>query len=105
MKSIAIDLDDTLSLLGIDWIKAYNDMYGDTLQHEDITDWAIDTFVKPECGKAIYDLLTPHLFRTAEVRPFAQEVTKWLSEFYDIKIVTALKGVPLCHKGEVYQAK
>jgi 5'(3')-deoxyribonucleotidase len=105
MKSIALDLDDTISTLGIDWIKAYNDLYGDNICRENINDWAIDRFVKPECGKAIYDLLTPHLFRTAGVQPDAQRVTCWLLLHYDIKIVTALKGVPANQQAFVYEAK
>lgn len=89
-KSIGIDLDSTLNNLLPFWIDLYNEKYNDNLNPNSIIRWDTHEFVKPECGLAVYDLLdTPNLFYDLDVIPYAQEVTQWLSERYDLYIVTA----------------
>lgn len=86
---IGVDQDDVLAELLPKWIKRYNELYGDKLSVEDITDWNIHQFVKPSCGVKVYDILHFHKFyRDLDVVPNAQEVLKELSEDYDIFVVT-----------------
>jgi 5'-nucleotidase len=59
---IGIDIDDTVADLVPTWIKRYNQKYSDTLAVKEISDWDISKFVKPECGKKIYDLLIKNLY-------------------------------------------
>ena len=88
MISIAIDLDAVLNTLNEDWIKRYNADYNDNLTNDDILTWKIEDFVK--CGNKIYDYLKePGFFENLGVQPNAIEVTKWLSERFDICIATA----------------
>lgn len=87
---IGIDLDTTLNTLNEIWIDHYNKKYNDNLTNDDITDWNIANFVKPKCGNKIYDfLLQPHFFRNLDIQPNAKEVTKWLSQYFNLYIVTA----------------
>lgn len=80
-KIIALDVDDTiLDLMGM-WLNYYNLDYGDNLSPESITDWSIDLFVKPECGKKIYDYIKePYVFRASKPIDGALDGIKWLRE-------------------------
>ncbi len=89
-KTLLLDLDDTLNQLLPTWLKFYNHDYKDNLQLEDIKTWDIYNYVKPSCGKKIYEyLLLPDLFRDLGIQPHAYEVTKWLQQYVNIYIVTA----------------
>jgi 5'(3')-deoxyribonucleotidase len=39
------------------WLEAYNEAWQDSLTPEDITDYAVEKFVRKECGNDIYELL------------------------------------------------
>ena len=55
--TIAFDVDDVLADLVTTWLNRYNKEYCDDLESEDIKAWDIEMFVKPECGKKIYDYI------------------------------------------------
>lgn len=55
--TIACDIDGVLANLLLPWLARYNKDYNDNLNPDDISDWYTDKFVKPECGKKIYDYL------------------------------------------------
>jgi 5'-nucleotidase len=59
---IGLDIDDTIADLVPQWIARYNNKYSDSLVVKEIIDWDISKFVKPECGKKIYDLLIKNLY-------------------------------------------
>ena len=59
---IAFDVDDVLASLVPVWLEAYNKDYNDNLTFDQITAWDITQFVKPECGKKIYDYLEASLY-------------------------------------------
>lgn len=54
---IAIDVDGTIADLGTAWLNRYNKDYNDNLTNENILSWDTHLYVKPECGKKIYDYL------------------------------------------------
>jgi 5'-nucleotidase len=87
---VGFDLDSTLNTLDTDWLAVYNRDYNDSLTRDDIVRWEIDTIVKPECGRKIFDYLKqPGFFANLGVREHAYEVTQRLIEYFDIYIVTA----------------
>jgi 5'(3')-deoxyribonucleotidase len=87
-KTIALDLDDVLNTLVHDWLIEYNSQYNDNAKPSDITSWNIAAHVKHE--RKIYDILSiPGFFDTLGVQPYAKEVTEWLTQYYNICIVTA----------------
>ncbi len=89
-KRIAIDLDDTLNNLCDSWLAPYNRDYNDNLTRKDLIKWEINELVKPECGIKIYDYLKePGFFKNLDIQTGAKEVTAWLAEHYDLRIVTA----------------
>ena len=91
MKTIGIDLDDVCNELCKKWmLEDYNKEYNDTLQLSDMTGWDVEAYIKPECGKKIYEiLLRPGYFFDLSPKEYAQEITKDLSKYYDLFVVTA----------------
>lgn len=90
LGTIGIDLDSTLNNLDEVWLARYNKDYDDNLTREDMVVWEVETYVKPECGKKIYDyLLEPEFFYNLGIQHSAYGITKWLSKYFDLHIVTA----------------
>jgi 5'(3')-deoxyribonucleotidase len=56
-ETVFCDVDDVVAGLCTEWIRLYNAEYDDTLRREDVTDWNIAKFVKPECGADIFKYL------------------------------------------------
>lgn len=54
---IALDCDSVIIDLMTPWLNAYNKDFNDNLTINKITDWNLDQFVRPECGKYIYNYL------------------------------------------------
>lgn len=73
--TIALDVDGVLANLVqrvLDW---YNQDCRDTVRHEDITDWDISKFVKPDSKDYIYSLLgTGYIYETVRPYPFAWDL-------------------------------
>ena len=57
MKVVYVDVDDVCALLEPVWLGRYNKDYNDNLTDEDLKEWSIEKFVKPECGLKIYEYL------------------------------------------------
>lgn len=90
--SIAVDLDSTLNNLDQVWIlQDYNEMYDDNLTAEDMVEWNTHNYVKPECGKKVYEILArPGYFRELGFRDmWVAENFKWLYENFDVYIVSS----------------
>ena len=56
---IGVDCDDVVINLVPNWLYFYNEHYKDNLKVDDIQDWDISRYVKPECGKKIYEYIHP----------------------------------------------
>ena len=56
-KIIAVDIDGVCADLHHAWLGRYNKDYDDTLTAEQITEWDMTKFVKPECHTKIFDYL------------------------------------------------
>jgi 5'(3')-deoxyribonucleotidase len=56
-KLLLIDVDSTVCDLVTPWIEVYNSDYHDNLQYDQISDYDLTVFVKPSCGKKIYNYL------------------------------------------------
>jgi 5'(3')-deoxyribonucleotidase len=93
-KTILIDSDDTCIDLLSPWVSLYNYKWEDELQVEDIKSWDMELYVKKVCGKYIYSLLTPELYRNIKAIEGAVEGIKELKKMdYNIVYVTALHPV------------
>ena len=52
--TIGVDCDDVVISLVPTWLSLYNKDYNDNLTPEQITDWDVGLFVKPECDNKIF---------------------------------------------------
>jgi 5'(3')-deoxyribonucleotidase len=86
---LAVDVDDVLLDLVTAWLNRYNDEYKDNLEAEDITDWNLLKYVKPECGEKIYDFLTPSIYEEVLPLPEAAEFVARLRENHYITYATS----------------
>jgi 5'(3')-deoxyribonucleotidase len=67
---IALDVDEVCLDLSPTWLGFYNRDFDDHLKKEDLNDWAIHLFVKPEAKEAIYEYINkPEVF--LESKPVA----------------------------------
>jgi 5'(3')-deoxyribonucleotidase len=78
-KIIALDIDNTILDLTTTWLSKYNRDYNDKLTIENITSWDTHLFVKPECGKKIYNYIqTPEVFLESKPIDGALNGVLWL---------------------------
>lgn len=89
-KTIAVDLDDTLSHMVEYLLECYNNDYDDNLLIESITDWNLTSFVKKGCGREVEEYFkVPGFFLNPKPREDAQEVLEQLSYDNEIHVVTS----------------
>lgn len=91
---VAIDLDDTCWEFVKPLLKKYNLTYNDNVHYEDITDWNIHQFLKPEC-KNVFSLCTEGFFEELHID---QNVVDWLIILNEISV---LKFVSACNSNTV----
>jgi len=104
---IIVDVDDTCNNLIEKWIGIYNETYNDNLPYQNVSTWDITKYVKPECGKKIYELLgTPDLFLDMVEPPeHCVEVLTLLSQYYEIYFVTNCYDDNVCNQKREYLIK
>jgi len=54
---VLLDLDGVVYDMHTSWLEWYNDKWNDNLTLEGFKDWDLHKWVKPECGKDIYNYL------------------------------------------------
>lgn len=91
MKRILLDVDGVVADTIPVWLGFYNTDYNDSLTIDDITDWGLHKFVKPECGKKIYDYLyLDNLYDNVKQIQGAREGFELLSaNDYDVVFVSS----------------
>lgn len=89
--TIGIDLDGVTADSLPKWLSMYNHDYGDNLTPDDIHGWDLVPYVKPECGKKIYDYLRrPDFYKGTKPVDGAQEgVAKVREMGHRVVFVTA----------------
>ncbi|MDI3327229.1 MAG: 5'(3')-deoxyribonucleotidase [Alicyclobacillaceae bacterium] len=101
MKTLLIDMDSVIVDLMSAWCKRYNDDWNDNLTPADILTWEWEKYVKPECGRKIYQYLDePDMFLNLEPLPHAIEVLERLSRHFEILIVTSSRRGAMAQKDE-----
>lgn len=85
---IACDLDNVLNNLTETLLELYNNDFNDSLKLEDITQYKIDSFVKPEAKITNYFQLDKLWMRVLPTYQ-SQEYLKILNQDHDVRIVTA----------------
>lgn len=87
--TIAIDLDDTLyDFVGL-LLEDYNKKYGDYIRKEDVTDWDIHQFLKPECESIFKEFATEELFKKCVIGKETINLLERLHGIANIYFVTS----------------
>lgn len=88
---IGCDVDDTISMMMESWLRLYNRDFLDDLQKEQITDWDISKFVKPEAKQKIYQYINePQVFSVAQpVKDALESINMLKSRGHRVIYVTA----------------
>lgn len=88
-KRIAIDVDWVMAKLLHKWLEYYNILFEEELTPEDISEWSIVDFVKPEAEDVMLNILNlPDFYRDLAIRSTAVDAIQELSKYYEILIVT-----------------
>lgn len=85
---VACDLDDVCWDFVQPLLQKYNLMYNDNVHFEDITDWDIHQFLKPEC-KNVFELCTEGFFESLYIPQERKEWLETLNVIADVRFVTA----------------
>jgi len=88
---IVLDMDDVLTQTNQHWVDCYNKDWDDDRTLEHIKGWNIHYWVRPECGKRIYDYLSkPGFYRNMQpVKGAVEGVKSLLAAGHDIVVATA----------------
>ena len=88
---ILIDMDGVTVALLEEWIRRYNQIWNDNLKVSDIKSWSVHEWVKPECGKRVYEILK-HRGLFDNLRPHdgaIETITEIVHRGHDVRFCTA----------------
>lgn len=87
---LLFDLDGICANLAAKWLDAYNREWDDDLTLDEIVEWEWHRFVRPECGKRIYQYLNrPGFFADLEPIPGALPALERLKDRAELVVLTA----------------
>lgn len=99
MTTLLIDMDSVIVDLMSAWCRRYNADWADNLTPADILTWEWEKYVKPECGRKIYQYLNePGMFLHLDPLPHAVDVLERLSKRYEVLIVTSARRSAMAEK-------
>jgi 5'(3')-deoxyribonucleotidase len=84
-------MDEITVDLMTEWLRIYNLEWKDNLARDAVKDWDFHKFVKPECGKKVYEILKrPGLFDHLQPHEGAVEaITDLVNHGHDVRFATA----------------
>jgi 5'(3')-deoxyribonucleotidase len=88
-KSLAIDMDDTMFDFVAPLLLLYNKRYNDNVAIEDIKEYTINPFLKPECKSIFGEFATNEYIINLQPYKDCVRVMNEAEKKYDLKIVTA----------------
>jgi len=86
---ILVDIDETLNNLIETILPIYNAKYQDDITTDDITEYNIHKFLKPECSDIFKEFMSDDLIENLQVNNGAVEVLTELSQDNDVYFLTA----------------
>lgn len=90
---VGVDLDDTVYPFVAPLLEKYNKAYQDNLTTEDITNYKISQFLKPECHNIFKEFANKEFFKCITFDPKVVKALTELNEEYTLYFVTA--GAPI----------
>lgn len=93
-KVFLVDVDYVVVPLHAEWYSRYNRDYDDNLTLKQVTEWSLHKFVKPECGKKIYDYLQdPDLYDNIKIPSKTVKAIKQIKQFTNLQLVFLTAGI------------
>lgn len=91
---ILFDMDGVAAALLEEWLRRYNIQWQDNMTHADIKSWGVHEWVKPECGRRVFEILhQSDLFDSLRPHDGAIEfITKTAERGHDCLFATAAPG-------------
>lgn len=86
---IGVDLDETINDMTAQIIPLYNAKYNDSIRYEDITEYDMKPFLKPECKHIWEEFVDDRFYAGLTVAPNAVDVLSGLNKEHEIFFVTA----------------
>ncbi len=86
---IGVDVDDVVADLLGPWLARYNARFNDSVKLEDVIEWDVTKFVKPECGQKIFELIDPSVYEEVSPLPGALETVTELRKLGRVVFITA----------------
>lgn len=86
---IGVDLDETINDMTAQIIPLYNAKYNDNIKYEDITEYDMRPFLKPECKHIWEEFVNDEFYAGLNVAPHAVDVLTELNKKHEIFFVTA----------------
>ena len=90
---VGVDLDDTIYKFVEPLLKKYNIVYHDNIKFEDITNYHIHNFLRPECKNIFKDFANKAFFEDIVIDDDVKKELKKINEKYQLYFVTA--GAPI----------
>lgn len=87
--TILCDIDEVINNLVSRLIRVYNRKYEDNLTIDEMVDYDLRKFVKPECEDIFDEFCTDDLIADLEIQPKAKEVIEELSKRHNIYFLTS----------------
>lgn len=86
---IGFDVNETLDNLIELLLKYYNIKYEDDIKFEDITDYNICKFLKPQCKDVFNEFINDEFMSNLTLRPGAKDFVNRCNEKFTVRMVTA----------------
>lgn len=87
--TILCDIDEVVNNLIEKMLKRYNRAFNDNLTLDDITDYDVKKFIKPECVDPFWLFCDNVFIKTLDIQPKAKEIIEWLIQHHNFYFVSA----------------
>lgn len=98
--TVAVDLDDTVWDFVSPLLERYNKAYNDNVRKEQITDWNIHSFLKPECKSIFAEFGDDDFYSKLRIKPSTKRRLKFINRHANLYFVTACHSATMLNRSK-----
>lgn len=98
--TVAVDLDDTVWDFVSPLLERYNKAYNDNVKKEQITDWNIHSFLKPECKCIFAEFGDDDFYSKLRIKPSTKRRLKCINRHANLYFVTACHSATMLNRSK-----
>lgn len=98
--TVAVDLDDTVWDFVSPLLERYNETYNDNVRKEQITDWNIHSFLKPECKSIFAEFGDDDFYSKLRIKPSTKRRLKFINRHANLYFVTACHSATMLNRSK-----